>query len=81
MIARILLVLLFTLAACTVTVKEIKNVTGSKQLLFAGNMSVPASSDSNLFFLFYGVQGVTDRTQLANTPTLVVFGRYRLNVM
>lgn len=68
--------LLVAIAACTVTVKEIKNLTTSKQLLFAGNMSISDSSSSNLFFLFYGMQGTLDRSQLANNPTLVVFGRY-----
>lgn len=42
--------------------------------MFAGNSSISASSASKLFFLFYGVQNVTDRTQLASYPTLVVMG-------
>lgn len=73
---RILGIFLIALATCAVTIKEIKNVTSSRQLLYSGTISLP-SSDSSLFFLFYGIQGVTDRTQLANNPTLVVFGRYR----
>jgi hypothetical protein len=74
---KALVVCFVLLTACLsdVTVREIKNVTTSKQLLFAGNSSIAASSASNLFFLFYGVQGVTDRTQLASYPTLVVMGK------
>lgn len=72
----IILALLLALALSDVTVKEIKNVTKANQLLFAGNISASASSSSNLFFLFYGMQGVTDRTQLSSYPTFVVFGKY-----
>lgn len=61
-------------AFAAVTVREIKNVT-TKQLLYSGTAPPSASSASNLFFLFYGVQGVTDRAQLANYPTLVVMGK------
>lgn len=72
----IIIAFLLAIALSDVTVKEIKNVTKSNQLLFAGNISASASSSSNLFFLFYGVQGVTDRTQLSGYPTMVVFGKY-----
>lgn len=58
-----------------VTVKQITGVVSTKQLLFAGNSSISASSSSKLFFLFYGVQNVTDRAQLASYPTIVVMGR------
>ena len=70
----LLFAMLVVAALCTVTVREIKNVT-SKQLLFAGTAPPSASSASNLFFLYYGVQGVLDRSQLANYPTLVVMGK------
>jgi hypothetical protein len=78
---KFLLFALLALAAFSaVTVREIKNVT-TKQLVYAGTAPPSASSASNLFFLFYGVQGVTDRTQLASYPTLVVLGKYILVVM
>ena len=59
--------------ACAVT--EIKGLVNSS-LVFAGNASSSASSTNNIYFLFYGVSGVTDRAQLKNHPTLVVFGKY-----
>lgn len=64
---------LATLTTCDVSVREITGVT-SDQLLFAGNIS--AGSSSSLYFLFYGIQGVTDRSKLASSPTIVVLGRY-----
>jgi len=70
----VLYALLVLAVFSAVTVREIKNVT-TRQLLFTGTAPPSASSTSNLFFLFYGVQGVTDRSQLANYPTLVVMGK------
>ena len=56
---------------CNIT--EIKNVT-TNQLMFSGNVSY--SSANSLFFVYYGVKGVTDREQLNTHPTMVVFGKY-----
>lgn len=58
--------------SCNVT--EIKNIV-TNQLLFAGNASTSSSSTNNVYFLFYGISGVTDRAQLSGHPTLVVFGK------
>ena len=64
--------------ACVVT--EIKNVVNNS-LVFAGNVSVSASSTNNLYFLFYGTYGVIDRSQLKTHPTLVVFGKYFIDYL
>jgi hypothetical protein len=56
------------------TVQEIKGLL-TKNLVFTGNLSISDSSQSQLYFLYYGVTNVLSRTDLANYPTLIVFGR------
>lgn len=82
MIGSLKVLLLISVVACVAhsacTVKEIKNVV-TNQFLFAGNVSTSTSPDSQLFFLFYGRNQVTDRSELNTHPTLVVFGKYLLH--
>lgn len=78
MIRPIVIILLIasiiTLTKAAFSVTELKNLV-SNQLLFAGNASASASSTSNLYFLFYGRQGVLDRAQLSAHPTIIAFGK------
>lgn len=49
---------IFIVVQSACTVNEIKNLVNNS-LAFSGSVSSSASSSNNLYFLFYGVQGVT----------------------
>ena len=72
--AILILAMVIAIAQSACTVTEIKNAVNNS-LVFAGNVSSSASTTNNLYFLFYGVHGVIERSQLNTHPTLVVFGK------